>query len=193
MPDEQHAHRGGLSRDQLAALVEAGLTQREIAAEVGRSQATVRWWLERYGLRTLRGGGRRRGSSRCATHPDAEHFVDSRGTLRCRVCAAARVAQRRRRVKEILVAEAGGCCRLCGYAKSVVALQFHHVDPSTKAFAISRKGITRSIDAMRDEAAKCVLLCANCHAEVEAGVSRLPSAAPEEVRRQPPNPPDIRG
>jgi hypothetical protein len=26
---------------------------------------------------------------------------------------------------------------------------------------------------MREEAAKCVLLCSNCHAEVEAGVATL--------------------
>ena len=28
---------------------------------------------------------------------------------------------------------------------------------------------------MRDEAKKCVLLCANCHAEVEAGYAKLPA------------------
>jgi hypothetical protein len=27
---------------------------------------------------------------------------------------------------------------------------------------------------MRDEAKKCVLLCANCHAMVEAGVKKVP-------------------
>jgi hypothetical protein len=27
---------------------------------------------------------------------------------------------------------------------------------------------------MREEAAKCVLLCANCHAEVEGGAASLP-------------------
>lgn len=34
--------------------------------------------------------------------------------------------------------------------------------------------MTRSIERAREEAAKCVLLCANCHAEVEAGVRSLP-------------------
>jgi hypothetical protein len=70
---------------------------------------------------------------------------------------------------------------LCGYAKSVVALQFHHVDPSAKRFALSREGVTRSLARAREEAAKCVLLCANCHAEVEAGLAQLPlrSADPQ--------------
>ena len=51
------------------------------------------------------------------------------------------------------------------------ALEFHHVNPSSKSFAIAPGGVTRSLDAARSEAAKCVLLCANCHAEVEAGLT----------------------
>jgi hypothetical protein len=76
-------------------------------------------------------------------------------------------------VKAILVAEAGGGCSRCGYARSVAALHFHHVDPRTKAFSLSFAGVTRSIAAARKEAAKCVLLCANCHAEVEAEAAIL--------------------
>jgi hypothetical protein len=36
------------------------------------------------------------------------------------------------------------------------------------------RGITRSLARLRAEAAKCVLLCANCHAEVEAEGIELP-------------------
>ena len=55
--------------------------------------------------------------------------------------------------------------------RSVAALHFHHVDPAAKAFTVSRHGVTRSLTAARAEATKCILLCANCHAEVEAGVT----------------------
>jgi hypothetical protein len=34
--------------------------------------------------------------------------------------------------------------------------------------------VTRALAKAREEAAKCVLLCANCHAEVEAGIAQLP-------------------
>jgi len=85
------------------------------------------------------------------------------------------------KVKEILVAEAGGSCILCGYAKHSVALQFHHLDPSTKSFGLGVRGITRSIARLREEASKCVLLCANCHAEVEAGVVELPVKSTESI------------
>jgi ferredoxin len=36
------------------------------------------------------------------------------------------------------------------------------------------RGITRAIDAVRAEVEKCVLLCSNCHAEVEAGHKEVP-------------------
>ena len=44
----------------------------------------------------------------------------------------------------------------------------------TKRFAIARSGATRSLDAQPPRSAKCVLLCSNCHAEVEAGLKLLP-------------------
>jgi len=81
------------------------------------------------------------------------------------------VSRRRREVKRILVEEAGGGCALCGYDRCVSALSFHHLEPATKSFELSRRGVTRSIERARAEARKCVLLCANCHAEVEAGLA----------------------
>jgi hypothetical protein len=55
----------------------------------------------------------------------------------------------------------------------MAALQFHHLDPARKSFALSRNGVTRSLAELRAEAAKCVVLCANCHAEVEVGYSTI--------------------
>ena len=84
------------------------------------------------------------------------------------------VARRRRKIKEILVSEAGGACRLCGYDRYAGALQFHHLDPENKTFQLAGRGLTRSLSIVRQEAKKCVLLCANCHAEVEGGIAILP-------------------
>jgi hypothetical protein len=110
-------------------------------------------------------------SGRCATHGETLFVLRSDGNgRRCLRCRAEAVSRRRRRVKALLVAEAGGRCAACGYDRHLGALEFHHADPSTKQFALGNDGITRSIAVMRAEAAKCVLLCANCHAEIEAGL-----------------------
>jgi 5-methylcytosine-specific restriction endonuclease McrA len=97
------------------------------------------------------------------------------GGWRCLKCRSEAVTRRRKRVKEILVAEAGGACALCGYSRCLAALEFHHVDPARKRFAVAAGGVTRALETSREEASKCVLLCGNCHAEVEAGVTALPS------------------
>jgi transposase len=178
---ERHAPRGGLDRDELRALVEQGFSTRRIAAALGRSQATVRHWLARYGMQTQRGApaaGVRATERRCVRH-GTTLFVRYGPTdhFRCDQCRKERVVARRRRVKEILVAEAGGACHLCGYDRYVGALHFHHLDPSDKAFGLAYRGAARSLARSRAEAAKCVLLCANCHAEVEAGIAELPCAS----------------
>ena len=77
--------------------------------------------------------------------------------------------------------EAGGACAACGYSRYLGALAFHHVDPTAKRFTLAGEGVTRSLASAREEARKCVLLCANCHAEVEAGLHALqPKQVPAE-------------
>jgi transposase len=176
---ERHGARGGLERGRLEELVRRGLSSRQIAREVGRSQATVNHWLKQHGLRTQRSrsvGPRPAEVLRICPHHGEAVFVRYGATdhYRCLRCRRERVIARRRRVKEILVAEAGGECAVCGYARYAGALHFHHRDPSTKRFGLALNGVARSISRAREEAAKCVLLCANCHAEVEADVTRLP-------------------
>lgn len=71
------------------------------------------------------------------------------------------------KMKELPVAEAGGCCRRCGYNATMGALHVHHLDPAQKRFELNAKGVAPALDTLRAEARKCVLLCSNCHAEVE--------------------------
>ena len=53
-------------------------------------------------------------------------------------------------------------CEDCGYAEHPTALQFDHIDPAKKEFSIGRsKGV--SFKRLKDEVAKCRVLCANCH------------------------------
>lgn len=174
----RHAPRGVIPEDVLRRLVAEGKSTREIASVVDRSQATVRYRLRRLGMATV---PRAAGAApryqvfegTCPRHGQTRMTM-RKGTQLCLRCRSESVASWRRRAKAILVAEAGGGCAECGYARCAQALQFHHRDPATKRFTIADRGLTRSIDVLREEAAKCILLCSNCHAEVEAGVRRLP-------------------
>lgn len=62
--------------------------------------------------------------------------------------------------------EFGGKCYHCGYNRSLSALHFHHKNPQEKAKDVSYFLHRNSLDLAREEAKKCILLCANCHAEL---------------------------
>jgi hypothetical protein len=94
---------------------------------------------------------------------------------KCKRCIAEAVTRRHQLVRQTLVEEAGSACAICGYDRCIVSLHFHHVDPTTKRFPMTMES-GQSIATMRAEAKKCVLLCANCHGEVEAGVTPSPPA-----------------
>lgn len=181
MNRDRHRARGGLDEATLRRLVDTGLSMRQIAQAVGRSQSTVRHWLKEFGMKT-KGGlrrqaaaeGRQRIFSRCERHGVTTFVRWPSSGYRCARCNSEAVSERRRQVKRKLVQEAGGCCALCGYDGCMSALEFHHIDPAEKRFELSRRGVSRSLERARTEAAKCMLLCANCHAEVEAGMASIP-------------------
>jgi hypothetical protein len=118
--------------------------------------------------------GRREMVSRCRRHGTTKFVREGRGYYRCKRCRVEATRRRRQVVKRILVDEAGGKCVLCGYSRCHRALEFHHLDPETKEFPLAHRGRTQSLAKLRAEASKCVLLCSNCHAEVEAGIATVP-------------------
>lgn len=83
------------------------------------------------------------------------------------------VAKRRKKLKEMAISLKGGKCIFCGYNRSSAALDFHHIDGKTKEFGMSLDGITRSWKRVEKELEKCVLVCANCHREIHAGILQL--------------------
>lgn len=74
---------------------------------------------------------------------------------------------KKRAIKHHLVEYKGGKCERCGYNKCEGALHFHHLNPNEKAFTLSNINISKTVDMNKllKEADKCILLCANCHAE----------------------------
>jgi hypothetical protein len=105
--------------------------------------------------------------------PESRKYADRREEL---ILA---VAKRRRKIKTLAIEYKGGKCQVCGYIKYPGGLDFHHLDPSEKEFGIGDKGYTRSWEKVKDELDKCILVCANCHREIEAGITQLPAVTQE--------------
>jgi hypothetical protein len=112
----------------------------------------------------------------CRHHGWTVHYLrkDNHG-WRCRRCIGEAVTRRKQRVRRILIGEAGGRCAVCGYERCIINLHFHHVDPATKKLLMSAQ-TGQALDTFREEAKKCVLVCANCHGEIETGLIESPPA-----------------
>lgn len=80
----------------------------------------------------------------------------------------------RHRAAAALIAAMSGKCRGCGYDHCATAFDFHHVDPSAKAFTIHNAIGTKAWASVTTEATKCVLVCCRCHREIHAGVRQCP-------------------
>src|SRR5690348_2421476 len=144
---EAHAPNGKVDPQQLQTLVEEGASIQEMGEALGVGRTTVRYWLKKMKLETQRSvrlretraareNGVTRTYARCSKHGHTAFYARPDGGFRCGRCRSEAVSKRRRRVKMMLVEEAGGRCALCGFDQHPAALQFHHLDPSTKSFQI---------------------------------------------------------
>lgn len=55
-------------------------------------------------------------------------------------------------------------CSVCGYNKCGAALDWHHVDSTTKERRIQVRSYFSKLG--EEERSKCILLCSNCHREL---------------------------
>jgi predicted nucleic acid-binding Zn ribbon protein len=91
----------------------------------------------------------------------------------------------RRKLK--LVMKSGGKCALCGYAKNLSGLVFHHRQ-GIKDFQLDARNMSnRSWDSVVQELKKCQLLCHNCHQELHHPELSLPALLPPQIRVLPKN------
>jgi hypothetical protein len=149
-----------VKKEVLVELLNQRHSTKKIAMKLGRSEKTVLYWERKYGL-----------------SPAFASYGNGRRTRSLKEMAEAMIQEpivHRRRLKAKAIDYKGGKCILCGYDRCNAALEFHHLDKTAKSFGLSRKGIIRSWQSIRKELDKCVLICANCHREVEAGVAIIP-------------------
>jgi len=66
------------------------------------------------------------------------------------------------------------CC-LCGFSEVQEALEFHHVVPEEKEFAIcGSQNQTKALLLQLEEMKKTILVCSNCHRGIHAGIYQVP-------------------
>lgn len=60
-------------------------------------------------------------------------------------------------------------CSVCGYKRNTAALDFHHIDPTKKSFnlGVTYLGGNAPWPKVKEEIRKCIVVCRNCHAELE--------------------------
>lgn len=81
----------------------------------------------------------------------------------------------RKKSRKLLAAAFGGKCTVCGYDKTISALDYHHIDPANKDHLLAnamKNGHAWS--KIAEEARKCTIVCCRCHREIHAGVTQLP-------------------
>jgi len=80
----------------------------------------------------------------------------------------------RKATKSRLLNGMGGKCFACGYNKCETALDFHHINPSEKDFALgAARASIKNWLSLVEEVEKCVILCANCHREHHEGILNI--------------------
>jgi hypothetical protein len=116
----------------------------------------------------------------CCQDKDTSEFAitgDKGKGYRVSFCNECRSSMRRetaRKVKAEAILYKGGKCNDCNLIVHQAAFEFHHIDPSTKAFKTNTskvrkepthylQGVKELTDQAKTELDKCVLLCANCH------------------------------
>lgn len=109
----------------------------------------------------------------CKNLQDKENFFKHSQTKsglrlnRCKKCDTEYHRNRRQRRKKELLEYKGGKCQICSYDKYWGALEFHHTDPSKKDFEIG-DGCRKSLEKLKAEIDKCILVCSNCHKEIHS-------------------------
>lgn len=64
-------------------------------------------------------------------------------------------------------------CAICHKSYHAIAMDLHHIDPSTKDQHISKMLKSKGYEKIRQELNKCVALCAICHRLLHAGLVDL--------------------
>ena len=154
--------------NKIQQLIDEGLSSYQIAKVLGKPRTTIQSQIEKFGLKTklLSFSDKEPVTHNCihCGDTDSSNFYGHKKNI-CISCFKKETNKRTKDNKEKAVALLGGCCSICGYNKSISALEFHHTDPSLKDKGFSN--MTHwSFKRIEEELSTCILVCANCHREI---------------------------
>lgn len=169
-----------MDKEHLLQLVNDNKSTREIGKVLNKSQATVKYWLKKYEIKTKHNQynllnpvvDNKKTCSRCNLTKELEEYEYNKGLHSiCRTCRTKAELEKNRNLKKLFLDYKGSQCTQCGYNKCNAALEFHHLDPNEKEFelggfnksSVLKTGLTKEV---KEELDKCTVLCANCHREV---------------------------
>ena len=158
--------------DELSPIIKSGKSSRKLAIMLGISQTTLLYRLKKCNLKLL--GNKNvdntcyycgillsdTRSNFCSSQHKSLYYKDNNNYYINKY-------NNGKNKRNFLINYFKNSCSICGYNKNSAALVFHHIEPKNKKFNITLKNcMTKSIDELQQEASKCILLCANCHAEL---------------------------
>ena len=160
-----------MEREQLQSFIDQGLSQRKMAAEIGRSQATVKYWLKKYELKQHYNQKGVPHLCKSCGETDPGCFYGYKRSY-CGSCHNKYAVARTRQQKLNIIALMGSECKVCGYKSYPCSLHVHHLDPSKKDPTFMTF-TSWKWERIIEELKHCILLCANCHAAVHAGYVKV--------------------
>lgn len=156
-----------MEKEILINLLNQGLSTWDIAKATNTNQPNIRYWLNKYNLKTIRSINKITGHKRCPScnvSKSLDHFYKSKkSSSYCKECIIQHNRKKRLYVKQQIVNYLGGKCTRCGYDKCLAALDIHHLDPSSKNKNYA--GNRTNFKKIKNELDSCIILCANCHRE----------------------------
>lgn len=129
--------------DKIQELLNEGMSGRQIAKNLGKSNTSIRYWIKKYQIKPdtqkleqCTSARTHAKCSKCATLKPTSDFYkykkSSRLSSYCKVCSRNQVVQRQNALKLKCLEYKGGKCINCGYSNCIAALEFHHTDPTKK-------------------------------------------------------------
>jgi len=173
-----------MNPSELKKYIEQGYSTYDISKVTNKSQTNVRYWLKKFGFKTknlsftessllkekiIENGIEYKICPSCSIKKELlkDFYIkkEKYSHAWCKACINKNTIAIQQNRKIQAINYKGGKCAKCGYNKYAGALDFHHLDPSKKDFTIARRK-NCSLETIKPELDKCILLCRNCHAEL---------------------------